>query len=419
MTTTCYALNAVTGSPSYTGKLARVALGALVGGKNSARPLGAFSGVAPGTPDDTCSISGTTWTVKPHAGVIDLHTAADAGPYHYAVTANETGSINAAHGTHPRIDILWVRIDDPAESDGSSVPACVVGYTAGTAAASPSQPSTPARSMLLAIINVPASGGGSASLTFAAPRTAPAGGIFPVRNTTERSTLASYISASINRLLMVHRADATAGKRIEFSEDATNWRYLLTAPTADSHLLPYYWANAAARTAQTGMIDGQYGYQADTKVLYRYNGAAWKAWESDWITYTATLGQLSGTFAIGTGGSALQETKYKYVNGRLLIRYKFVLGSSGSSMGTGPYFTAPVTLEVPTPRYHVLAGDGNIYDLSATLNYYTKARLNDGSSSQILISSYAGTFANVTSSAPMASWASGDILQGEVWADPA
>jgi hypothetical protein len=37
----------------------------------------------------------------------------------------------------------------------------------------------------------------------------------------------------------------------------------------------YIWANAAARTAQTGMLEGAIGYQSDTDVYYSYSGTAW------------------------------------------------------------------------------------------------------------------------------------------------
>lgn len=38
----------------------------------------------------------------------------------------------------------------------------------------------------------------------------------------------------------------------------------------------YVWSNAAARTSQTGMVQGSRGYQADTKTEYLYDGGAWR-----------------------------------------------------------------------------------------------------------------------------------------------
>jgi len=122
------------------------------------------------------------WTIAAHAGVLDLQTAVEAAPYPYAVNAVgglPTGAVTAAHATLARVDIVWLRIDDPAEADGSSVPAVVAGYTAGTAASSPAAPATPARCMVLGWVNVPASGGGSPTVTWVAPYAVAAGVLDP------------------------------------------------------------------------------------------------------------------------------------------------------------------------------------------------------------------------------------------------
>lgn len=176
--------DAVAGAPSYTGRMLRQLLGALTGGSTSARPLGSRSGVSPGTPASTVSATSTTWTVQPHAGVMDVEAAVQAGAYHYSFDTAQTGAMTAANASNPRIDILWVRVDDPAESDGSSTPAVSIQYTAGTAAASPAIPvptgTGSARSMVLAQINVPTSGGGSPTVTWVAPVCVAAGGIIPM-----------------------------------------------------------------------------------------------------------------------------------------------------------------------------------------------------------------------------------------------
>lgn len=180
--------------PEYSGRELRQALSARYAGATAARPLGARSGVRPGTPDSTATMTGTTWTLKPHAGVLDLQASAAAGVYEYAVDANETGSITAASGSIIRKDILYIQLSDPAEGDGTSTPGATVGYLAGTVAST--APATPARSMRLATITVPVSGGGSPTITFDAPFTAGAGGIVPTRNGTERTALAAHASAA-------------------------------------------------------------------------------------------------------------------------------------------------------------------------------------------------------------------------------
>ena len=141
--------DAVTGAPSYTGRALRETLAPMLAGATAARPLGARSGVRPGTSTTTVTATSTVWTVGPLAGVMDVQTASEAGPYLFACNAAQTGAVSAAHATLPRIDIVYIRLDDPAESDGTATPLVVAGYLAGTAAASPAAPAAPARCMVL------------------------------------------------------------------------------------------------------------------------------------------------------------------------------------------------------------------------------------------------------------------------------
>ncbi len=77
----------------------------------------------------------------------------------------------AAHATYTRWDRVSVQPSDPAEGDGTSTPGVAVIYTAGTPAASPTLPAAPARSLTLARVVVPPSGGGAASVVWMAPET--------------------------------------------------------------------------------------------------------------------------------------------------------------------------------------------------------------------------------------------------------
>lgn len=186
----------VAGAPVFTGRQGRqLAVAPFVAGATAARPLGARSGVRPGTPATTVTATSTTWTVADHAGLIDAELAAEAGPYTYSFDAVQTGSMTAADPSNPRIDLISVQISDPAESDGSSTPSAAVVYTTGVASGTPAVPATPARSMALAQINVPVSGGGNPSTTWVAPTLTAAGGIIPVSSTTELNALVSLASA--------------------------------------------------------------------------------------------------------------------------------------------------------------------------------------------------------------------------------
>lgn len=239
-----FMVDAVSGAPSYTGQNVRDVLSVFLGGATSARPLGCFSGVRPGTPSSTVTATSTTWTVKSHAGAIDAEVAAAAGPYLYALDANTSGAMNAADGTNPRVDLISIQISDPAESDGSSTPSAAIIYTVGTPAASPSAPATPARSLALAQINVPKSGGGSPSVTWVAPSLYGAGGIVPVSG-------ASAYPASPYRGQYID--DATLGL---MRWDGSQWQPFGLGGDTGWLTLPVGASYNTASTAQMRLKDG-------------------------------------------------------------------------------------------------------------------------------------------------------------------
>jgi hypothetical protein len=220
---TVWPVDAVGGAPEYSGRDLRQALSPALAGATAARPLGALSGVRPGTPADTVEVSGSTWTCHPHAGVIDGQSAAEAGPYWYAVDADVTGPVDAANATNPRQDLIYARISDPAESDGSTDPEVEILYLAGTAASSPTPPATPARSIPLAVLNVPKAGGGATTVTWVAPYMAAPGGFVYVRNATERAALAAAWAPTAENPLVVWRGDADPGREHEYTTNGTDW----------------------------------------------------------------------------------------------------------------------------------------------------------------------------------------------------
>ena len=175
----------------------------------------------------------------------------------------------------------------------------------------------------------------------------------------------------------------------------------------------YVWADAAARTAQTGMTVGAKGTQTDTGVTYRYNGTSWSPWDSDYITWSTAPTNLT----VGTGGSAATVQKYKYVGGRIWFSYSYTLGSSGFSMGTSPTINFPISVALTVTGGSLATGDGAIRDVSvpSTPAY---VRVNITSATTGIMQTYTGTTASITSAAPM-TWAAGDILAGGFWADPA
>jgi hypothetical protein len=174
-------VNAVTGAPLYTGRQLRQLASPAFAGATAARPLGSLTGVRTGTPANTITATSTTWTAQPFAGNADVETLAIAGGYPFSFDAVQTGAVAAANASNPRADIMYVQIDDPSE-DASSVPAATLKYLAGTVLVGGilTAPLPVTRAFIVAYINVPISGGGSPSVTWAAPNVVAAGAILPV-----------------------------------------------------------------------------------------------------------------------------------------------------------------------------------------------------------------------------------------------
>ncbi len=141
--------------------------------------LGSRSGVRPGDPGLTVTLSGST--INYSAGVA-IVAYSGQGVYRAAFpAAGSPGTLTAAHATLARIDLVYVRVWDNSV-DASGLNKADVVYLAGTAAASPVAP-TPAGTQIympLATVNVPASGGGSPTVSTAVrPTTTAPGGILP------------------------------------------------------------------------------------------------------------------------------------------------------------------------------------------------------------------------------------------------
>lgn len=181
MSDVLWPVDAVDDTPDYTGAWLRQVDSVKLSGATALKPFGARIGVRPGV-GSPCSIAGLNWTITPHSGVLDYKTNELAGAQGYTFDANKTAAINALPtGSNTRIDLLSITYDDPIE-DASSLPVPRVVYTPGTAANPGLQPATPASTMLAAVIHATSSG---ATITWVAPWTVAAGGILPVRDSTE------------------------------------------------------------------------------------------------------------------------------------------------------------------------------------------------------------------------------------------
>lgn len=279
-------VDAVGGAPRYSGRGLRQLHGPYLGGASAADPLGAWSGVRPGTPTTTVTATSTTWRCGLHAGVLDVQPAVEAGPYTYAIDEPVTGNMNAADASNPRTDRIYVQLTDQAEGNASkdTPPSVRVLYVAGVARADAPVPALPARAMKLARINVPKQGGGNPTVTFEAPLAVAAGAARPFATKAEMDDAPGYAGA---RALVY--ADPTgrlngdyawSGKWIPASREVYR---VLEAPTLRGnvaqapppgdavfvrHIKPFY-----GRTDASGLL--QVGYDETFAGILTVNPSAW------------------------------------------------------------------------------------------------------------------------------------------------
>lgn len=99
----------------------------------------------------------------------------------------------------------------------------------------------------------------------------------------------------------------------------------------------YRWANVAARTAQTGMREGDTGYQADTKIGLRYRNGGWRLVSQPLTNYTPTF--TSGV----SQGNGVWSAAYKVSDEICTVNIVFALGST-TSVGGDVNISLPITV---------------------------------------------------------------------------
>ena len=172
---------------------------ALLGVMGNGTALGARSGVRPGDPGLTTTLAGSTINVS--AGAAWVYQPGQ-GVYRAVLPATWSGSLTAAHATLARIDLVYLRVWD-TDVDASGLRQGDVVYLAGTASSTPAAP-TPVGTQIyvpLATISVPASGGGSPSVSLAVrPATVAPGGILPSTTAPPSPYVGQYYDDGTNLL---------------------------------------------------------------------------------------------------------------------------------------------------------------------------------------------------------------------------
>lgn len=164
----------------------------------------------------------------------------------------------------------------------------------------------------------------------------------------------------------------------------------------------YLWPTATEKGAQTGMRNGDTGFQQDLQIEYTYTGTQWRvSGSSPWTSWTPT------TTAINIGSTGTITSLYRYVGSKVDCKFIVQFSGTGASMGSNPTFSLPVPGETVISPYTVYDGNGSAYISSQVFPLFILS--NNLSSTTCLIYALSATTAgynNITATVP-GTWASG------------
>lgn len=165
---------------------------------------GVRSGVRPGGGDRVAGTGTMTVNVLDMVGAVHVPVNSTIGVYEFQIPA-KTHTVNTAHASQTRIDIIYVRVWD-TDIDSSGLREADTVYLAGTpGGGTPSVPSSPAIAFRIATITVPALST-NPTVVYDAPYLCSLGGIIVCRSSSEYPSSGLYEGMyvddqSLNQLL--------------------------------------------------------------------------------------------------------------------------------------------------------------------------------------------------------------------------
>lgn len=306
---------------SYTGLSLR--RGDLAGVMHDGNALGARAGVRPGGSGLNVTLAGSTITIA--AGVAFVQYQSGQGVYRAVLPSASTATLTAAHATLPRIDLVYLRVWDNSVDAGGLNTADAV-YLAGTAAASPVAP-TPAGTQIyipLATISVPASGGGSASVsTTVRPFTVAPGGILPSATAPATPYTGQYYDDGTNLL----RYNGSSWDTYQKTPGAwTSWTPTWSTQTG-LHLPSYGNAVIDCRYSKTGRTVLYYLHIVfGTTTNFGSGAVSSDNWTFSLPAAAATSGVSIGFTSMEPGHSSRATTAMAQVNTDLTTMSFYITG---------------------------------------------------------------------------------------------
>lgn len=93
----------------------------------------------------------------------------------------------------------------------------------------------------------------------------------------------------------------------------------------------FQWADATARAAQTGMAEGDVGYQADANASYYYTGASWLRQDGRIIPSAATNGTVSAAGVVTSTAQSLVRLRDCFPTDFTVFRVVFDVTTSAAT----------------------------------------------------------------------------------------
>lgn len=172
----------------------------------------------------------------------------------------------------------------------------------------------------------------------------------------------------------------------------------------------FKWADSTEKSAQSGMLTGDTGYQEDNATFYIYNGTSWKIWAKQATAYTPTFSNFTATSSAFT---------YSIAGGRVFVSGK---ATCSSTLPTGAVtFTTPSGYNIDTTSLDAgeatLTGSGAVDDASSTTEYPVSVRVTSSTAVSLIAPTYNGaatgtaylTLTTTSSTVPL-TWAQGDVF---------
>jgi hypothetical protein len=291
----------------------RQALAPLLGNPTG-RVFGGRSGWRVGTPSSVVSVNSTTWNLNPCSAMIEPAAVSYQGMYAWGTDATISGSLTAADSNNPRVDILYIQINDSSAGDGSGALSGPVTYLAGQAAATPAAQPLPPRSFLVATINVPKAGAGAPTVTFNRQYAVAAGAPVPVASQAERDALTQFNG------LQVLRTDLP-GTPTQTSDGAAWW------PQQLAPLSPTGWA-------VSGWLDvipvGAYKRVIGNLHINR-TGGAFSATAGSYTQIGGSGASLMPAAALSSNGTSSYSSGMQIDVSNGIVNHKGILFVNGSS----------------------------------------------------------------------------------------